>query len=412
MLLECPVRKDFDPFSQAYMDDPFPLFAELRADAPVTYSPDLKVYVVSRYADVVRVLNDRDTFSSLGATSPFLPVCAEAQALLNSGFPRKPTFTNCDAPRHPKMRNAASRNLNSKRWAAVEPKIRAEAERLVTALAAKPLSDMMADLAFPLPAFSAFTLLGFPMADTDLLKSWCGRRVALTYGELTADEQVKAAGDLVAFWDYTRAFVERRVSEPADDLTSDLLAMSKLRGDDLTVEDIVNMVYSMSLASHETTTAAMLNGLQVLLADRKQWGELCADPSLIPGAVEEMMRFNSPTLALRRTALSDTEVGGAPIPKGALMFVVLASANRDEAHFKDADRFDIRRENSEEHLSFGKTWHFCLGAPLARMELKIVLELLSQKTPNMRLHEPQHIPYPVNILIRTPERLLVEPGVQ
>jgi cytochrome P450 len=409
MLSQCPITTDFDPLSADYMADPFPIFAELRSEAPVTYVPRLNIHVVTRYEDVSRVLLDREGFSSLQATSPFLPVCEEAQAILASGFPRKPTFTNCDAPRHPKMRNAASRCMTTRRWASVEPPIRAYAEQLVTALAAKPVADIRADLAFPLPAFAAFTLLGFPMADIELLKSWCGRRVALTYGDLPPEGQVEAARDLVAFWDYCRSFVESRKAAPADDLTSDLLALSETRGDELTTEDIVNMVYSMSLASHETSTSALMNGLQVLLADRGQWDALCADRSLVPGAVEEMMRFSSPTMALRRTATCDTEVGGVPIPKGARMFLVLASANRDSAHFPDADTLDIRRQNAGDHLSFGKAWHLCLGAPLARIELNAALELLTEKTPGMRLVEDQDYTYEANILIRAADHLQVRP---
>jgi cytochrome P450 len=412
MLNQCPMTKNFNPLSDEYMADPFSIFAKLRDEAPVTHVPHLNIYAVTRYDDVEQVLQDRETFSSLDATSAFLPVCDEAKAILASGFPRKATFSNCDAPRHPKMRNAASRCMTTRRWTAVEPPIRAYAESLVEALAKKSVADVRDDLAFPLPAFSAFTLLGFPLSDIERLKGWCGRRVALTYGDLSPAEQVVAAEDLVAFWNYSRDFVHDREKAPADDLTSDLLALSATRGDEFTTEDIVNMVYSMSLASHETTTSAILNGLQVLLPQRDQWDALCADPSLVPGAVEEMMRFNSPTMALRRTATCDTEVGGVSIPKGARMFVLLASANRDSEHFAEADTLDIRRENSREHLSFGKAWHLCLGAPLARMELNIVLELLSSRLPNLRLVEDQSLEYQANILIRNPEHLLVYPSGQ
>jgi hypothetical protein len=300
--------------------------------------------------------------------------------------------------------------MTTRRWASVEPPIRAYAAELVAKLAAKPLADIRDDLAFPLPAFSAFTLLGFPMSDIELLKSWCGRRVALTYGDLSPEGQVEAAHDLVAFWDYVRVFVDSRAQTPANDLTSDLLALSRERGDEFTTEDIVNMVYSMSLAGHETTTSAMLNGLQVLLPDRAQWGALCADPELIPGAVEEMMRFNSPTMALRRTATRDTEVGGVSVPKGARVFLLIASGNRDADQFENADTLDIQRENAREHLSFGKAWHLCLGAPLARMELNIVLELLAAQTPAMRLVEDQDYEYQANILIRNPDHLWVRPS--
>lgn len=410
MLAQCPVHQDFNPLSPAYLSDPFPLLAELRQEGPVTYVPRFDMYVVSRYEQATRILEDRDTFASANATSPFMPVCDEAQAILTGGFPRKPTFTNCDPPRHPRMRNAASRCLTPKRWAKAQPEIRAYAEDLVSAVARKPVADIMEDLAFPLPAFAGFNLLGFPQEDTELLKGWCGRRVALTYGELDAAGQVMAAHDLVDFWSYCRNFVERRLREPGDDLTTDLLQLSRQKPDLLDTEDVVNMVYSISLAGHETTTAAILNGLQVLLPNRPQWAAICADADLIPGAVEEMMRFNSPTMAIRRITTREVEIDGVSIPKGATMFLILASANKDAEHFPNPETFDSTRENARDHLSFGKAWHLCLGAPLARFELNLVLELLTRKTPGMRLVEDQDLHFPGSVLIRNPERLLVDPG--
>lgn len=411
MLAQCPVSHNFDPLSTSYMNDPHSLFAKLRADAPVTYVPDLDLYVVSRYADVTRVLEDRETFASEGASSPFVPVAPEAAAILAGGFPRKPVFSNCDPPKHPKMRMAASRCLTLKRWEKAKPAIRAYAQDLLDKMAKKPVADLMEDLCFPLPAFAGFSLLGFPLEDTDLLKSWCNGRVEITYGKLSPEGQLEAAHDLVNFFAYCRNFVEMRLTNPGDDLTTDLLELSKEMGDDLTTEDIVNMIYSISLAGHETSTAAIMNALQKLLTDRKQWDALRADPSLIPNAVEELMRWNSPSLAIRRLSTRESEVGGVPIPKGARMFVLLASANRDEEHFPNPEEFDLERENARDHVSFGKAWHFCLGAPLARFEAQLVLELLTQQTPDMRLVEGQTAHYVPNVLIRKPEHLLVEPNV-
>jgi cytochrome P450 len=392
------------------MTDPFPEYAELRTEGPVVYVPDLDIYVVSRYADVAKVLEDRDDFLSIGATLPFRPVCPAAQTILAGGFPRKPTFTNCDPPRHPKMRMAASRSLSAKRWAKAQPAIRAYAEDLVEKMGLKPVADLVNDLAFPLPAFAGFNLLGFPPEDTDKLRSWCGPRVALTYGDLTPEGQVQAANDLVDFWEYVRAFVELRLSEPGDDLTTDLLEFSRQRPDDLSTEDVVNMVYGISLAAHETTTAGVLNGLQLLLADRAQWQAICDDPALIPGAVDELLRINSPLIAIRRTASRDVEFGDVLIPKGATVLVLLASANRDDRRFEDGGALDIRRENAAEHVAFGHMWHLCLGAPLARFEIGLVLELLSQKLPDIRLVGDQTLTYPASITIRSPAKMLVTTG--
>jgi cytochrome P450 len=410
MLAQCPVRDDFDPFAPGYLANPYPLMSEFRREGPVTYVPHLDMYVVSRYAEVAKILEDHDRFSSANATSPFRPVGPEAAAILASGFPRRPTFTNCDPPRHPRMRNAASRCLTPRRWGKAQPAIRVYAEELVDAVARQPVADLYASLAFPLPAFAGFNLLGFPPEDTEKLKGWCGRRVALTYGDLDAAGQVQAAHDLVDFWAYCRAFVERRQSEPGDDLCTDLLQLSKDRPELLEFDDVVNMIYSISLAGHETSTASLLDGLQSLLPDRKQWDALCANPDLVPGAVEELLRYNSPVHAIRRLTTCEVDFDGVRAPKGATILLVLSSANRDSEHFERADELDVTRENAAEHLTFGRAWHHCLGAPLARYEFNLVLDLLVRRTPAMRLVEGQTIKFPNNMLIRNPERLLVAPG--
>jgi cytochrome P450 len=408
---QCPVAHDFDLYSKEYLADPYKFFNRLREETPVAYQPDLGVYLVTRYDDIVRIFKDRDTFASANSTSPFLPLCDEAKAILSSGCPRLPTLSAADPPRHNDMRGAVAKCLTPKRWAASQPAVRAYATDLVRKIADKPVADLVPDFAYPLPAFAGFALLGFPPEDTDQLKAWCQDRVFLTYGRLEPEAQVAAAKQTALFWSYIEKHVTWRLDEPGDDLTTDLIELQKQWGEDrLTYVDIVNIVYSISLAAHETSQNAMLNGIRRLLENRSLWDQLVAEPAKIPAAVEELLRFDSVTINLRRTVTRDTEIAGVPIPKGAVVMMLTGSAHHDPRRFENPETIDFDRPNAKDHLAFGKQWHFCLGAPLARFEYALALELFTTLTPRMRLVADQHIDYLPIITVRGMDKLLVEPN--
>lgn len=402
----CPITNGFTPFEPSYLSDPYPYFNALREETPVAYSPEYNLYLVTRFDDIVAVLKNRDVFSAANATIAFSKIAPAAQAILASGFPRKPTFSNADAPRHTAMRSAASKCLTHRRWKSVQPVITGFVDKKIAAVMGKEVIDLGADIIFPTTSYAGFSLLGFPEEDIPMLFSWCGKRVLMTYGELDEDEQIVAAQQLVDFWSYCRDFVRMREKNLVDDLPSDLIATAKASGGAMTIEDVDNMVYSLSLASHETTANAMLNGFHRLMQHRNVWNELVADRSLIPGAVEELMRFDSPTITHRRLCKEDTEVGGVPIPAGATVMLILASGNHDPTRFPNPEKLDIRRKNAIEHLAFGKNWHFCLGAPLARFEIGLVLDKLLETMPHMRAVDGPLVYNPV-VLFRGPERLLV-----
>ena len=406
---QCPVTHDFDPFAASYLANPYPLYNRLRDDSPVIYSPEYDLYLVTRFDLSVQIMKDRETFSSSNSQAPFSPIQPEAAAILAGGFPRKPTFSNCDAPRHPKMRNAASRCLRPRRWTAVQPSVRDYFMELLDRHLQRPVTDICNDVIFPMTAFAGFSLLGFPLEDTEKLRAWSGKRVQLTYGRLTAAEQVEAAHNLVDFWAYCRDYVRMRLDSPGDDLTTDLLALSKERGDDLTVEDVDNMVYSIALASHETSASGISNGMVRLMSQRQHWDAACADPSIIPNLVEELMRFDAPVVTMRRLAKVDTTLAGVPVPAGATVMMLLGASNHDPAQFQNPELIDPHRPNAGEHLAFGNGLHYCLGAPLARFEYNLFLTEITRRAPRMRAAPDQEIPYSPAILIRGPERFLVEP---
>src|SRR5579859_3854956 len=406
----CPVSHGIDWLSQEFIVDPYGRLAELRAESPAFYDTELDHFIVTRYADIEQCLLDRATFLAKNASSPVWTTAPEAQRILaEQGYKRVPTLNNADPPRHAPMRKAVFACMSRARLRALEPAVSERARGLVDALVDKPVSDLVADLTFPLPGFAGLGLLGVPAEDFDQIKEWSAGRVLFTYGHLPADEQVRIAGNVVAFWAYVEEFVAARDADRRDDFTSDILSYRDEHPDEVTTDDVVNIVYSMALAGHDSTTNAMGSMLRHLLTHRSQWERLVDDRDLITNAVEEALRFDGPVMGQRRTAAVDTEIGGVPVPAGAKLVLLFASADRDEAHFLNPDDLDVARTNAGEHLSFGKGVHFCLGAPLVRMELRIVLELLTEHAPGMRLVPGQVFPYSANALFRSIERLLVEP---
>jgi cytochrome P450 len=406
---ECPVAQGYDPLDPATVLDPYPVFNRLREEGPVFYMPELDHYIVTRFDDVEQVLLDRDTWSASNASSPLIRPCPAAQAVLESGFERVPTLNNADPPRHGPMRKSVLSVLTPRRMRALEPTLRAYAEDLVVGLADDQVVDLVERLSFPFPGYAAFSLLGFPEEDTEMLREWSAKRVLLTYGRLSDDEQVEVAGEIVDFWKYVTKHVANRRADRSDDMTSDLLDLADAKPEQVNDFDIVNMVYSMALAGHETTCNTIGSGIRALLTNRDQWVALVKDPSLIPNAIEEILRYDGPVLNHRRVAKVDTEIGGFEIPAGGKIMMCFASADHDPRHFDDPDAFLVDREDAELHMAFGKGPHYCLGAPLGRLEIRIVLELLTEHTPDMELVPDQTFIYSPNALFRGMQSLMVAP---
>jgi cytochrome P450 len=406
----CPVTGDVDWLGQEFLVDPYPQLADLREQSPVFFDEDLGYYLVTRYEDIERCLTDRSTFLAQGASSPvWPPVEAAQQILTEQGYKRVPTLNNSDPPRHGPMRKAVFTCMSRARLAALEPELREYATELVTALVEKPVTDLIADLAYPLPGRAGLGLLGIPVEDFDQIKAWSGGRVLFTYGHLPPDDQVQVAKNVIAFWHYVEGYVADRDADRGDDFTSDILRYHDERPEEVTIDDIVNIVYAMALAGHDSTTNAMGSMLRHLLAHQDQWHAVVEDRSLIPNAVEEALRFDGPVSGHRRTVAVDTELGGVPLPAGSRLVLLFASADRDPQHFPEPDRLDVRRDNSVDHLSVGKGVHFCLGAPLARMEMRIALELLTEHAPGMHLVADQAFPYVPITMFRSLEHLLACP---
>jgi cytochrome P450 len=393
----------FNPFSLEYLADPYPILNDAREAAPAFYSADLDHWVVTRYSDVRQILRTAASFSAVNALEPLTKLCPRATAVLkDGGYAATPALTNLDPPGHARQRRLTNVAFTPKRVEALEPFIRDLAGRFCDERFRGGQADMISDLAWALPALVLFRVLGLPQSDLTRVKEGAHYRGVVIFGRASEDEQIGAAHELASFWQYAGALVDERSEGPSDDFISALAQARDGDSDALTHEELTSIMLMILFAGHETTTNLLGNSFHRLLADRSSWEAICRDPSLIPNTVEEVLRFDSSVIAWRQKAKQEVEIGGVRVPADAKLLLLLGSANRDPAVFSNPDQFDIRRPNAREHLSFGYGPHNCLGAPLARLEARVVLEEVSRRLPTLRLAADARLEFPASISMRGP----------
>ena len=385
------------------------LFRKARSEQPVFHLPDIGYWAVSRYDDIKMVLSDKERFSSEITLEPVQPFYPEVIELLRERrFSPRPTLSNNEREDHTRIRRNAQEAFRPKRFASLEPHIRGLVNEAVDRFEADGRANLVKQMVYELPALVLFKLLGIPEKDVGRIKMWADSRLMMSFGKPTLEQQLRAAEHLADYWDYCLDLVQERMANPQDDLPSDMLATRN--GDDsiLTIEDINNVVFGLLLAGHETTTNMSANAILTLLQNRETWEAIVQQPSLIPNAVEECLRFRSSVVAWRRLAKTDVEIAGVKIPSGDRVLCFLPSGSRDESRFEDSETFDIHRENARTHIAFGYGRHVCMGAPLARFELVLILEELTQRLPGLRLVEDQSLNPVEAVQFRGPKELWVE----
>ena len=402
----CPVDESFDPLSPEFLTDPFAVMAA--GQPPVFFAPSIGYYVVTRYQDIEEVFRDPATYSAAAAQAPLTPLAPEAQQILLAGGHRpQPSMASLDEPAHARLRKPAARAFSMKRVTAMIPTIEATAARLLDAVDGAPEFDLVAALAFPLPANIVFSLMGVPERDFGQLKQWCGYRAALSWGRPAPEDQVEIATSMAAYRRYMRALVDLKAAAPGDDLASDLIAIHDEAPDRLTLDEIASILFSLSFAGHETTTGLISNTVRRLLEDPSRWDEITGRPDLIPQAVEESLRYDPSVAVWRRVTTRPVTLAGVDLPEGAKLYLWLAAAGRDKAAFTEPDRFDLHRPDAERHLAFGKGQHFCLGANFGKLEAQIALAELARRYPRLRLAPDQEFTFHPNISFRGPQVLKV-----
>lgn len=405
----CPFHagnKDFKPY---YSPELHAALEQQRRTEPVFWSEEIGYWVLTRYSDVYSVLHDGERFSSQNTTRPVTPMSPEAATILReSGFTTHTgSHSSLDGAVHKRIRSVTSQTLNPREFAKLEPHIRRLVGEAMDRIDGKDEIDLLAEVNYELPAQVVFKLLGIPDADIPNVKKWAGARSVIDFSPATPQQQMEGARNIGAFWQYCCALVADRQQNPRDDFTSRMLAIRN--GDDsvISIKEITTHTLGVAFAGHETTTNQLTNTFRSLLQNRDQWEALCAEPALAANTVEEGMRYAGAVIGWRRIALADVEFRGVSIPKGDPIMLSFASANRDEEVFPDPHRFDIRRSNSRKQLTFGNGVHFCIGAPLARLEMRIVFEEFSKRFPKMRLVEPDTAQHMHTFVFRAAEALRV-----
>jgi cytochrome P450 len=369
---------DYDPLSHALHDDPYPVYEELRERHPVYRNARTGLWAISRYDDVYEALREPELFSSRRI--------GMAPDSVESADRRMPMMILMDPPAHDELRNLVNRSFTPRRIAGLEPRVRQIARELIDGFAERGKCDLWAEFAAPLPTTVIAELLGIPPSDREMFKEQSTAVVAAA-GPTSGPMQATNAGDANRILaEYLAGQFEEKRRRPGDDLLSDLLA-AEVDGRKLSLPELLGFAILLLIAGNETTTNLISNATLLLDRHPDQLRRLASDPGLIPRAVEEFLRFDSPVQGLERDLAMDLHVGSGVIPRGAKLFLLVAAANRDPRRIPDPQRFDVGRSPNR-HLAFGFGTHFCLGASLARLEARVSFEELLRRIPEFRVAGP------------------------
>ena len=375
--------------------NPYPLYHRLRTESPVHWDPYLHAWVVTRYADVVAVLH---RFSAARTPTPEQLDALGLSSLAPLGAVMVRQMLFLDPPAHTRIRGLAAQAFTPRRVAALHQHIQQITDALLAAVLPRGRMDVIGDLAEPLPAIVTAEMLGVPAADHRQLKAWSADFAEMLGNfQHNPDRAARVLRSTEAMLDYFRAAVREQRARPRQGLVSALL-QAEIDGDRFTEDEVIaNCVVTM-VGGQETTTNLIGNGVLTLLRHPDQLARLLGEPSMIGPAIEELLRFESPSQHTARLAPEDTVLGGQRIRRRQAVIAVMAAANRDPERFPDPDRLDLTRPDNR-HLAFGWAAHFCFGAPLARLEGQIAVATLLRRLRDVRL-EPSPLVWRTNLGLR------------
>jgi len=358
--------------SPEYQLDPFPYYERMRETAPVYYDEQSGSWHVFRYDDVQRTLSEYATFSShMGGDDASGTGQLFASSLIAT-----------DPPRHRQLRSLVTQAFTPKAVDALAPRIAGLTDDLLEGIAARGSADLIRELAYPLPVIVISELMGIPAQDRERFKQWSDVIVSQTRSGSASENHIAANMEMT---EYFLALIDERRSRPGHDLISTLLA-AEIDGQKLTVPELLGFCALLLVAGNETTTNLIGNAVLCLAENPGTMDRLLREPALLPQTIEEVLRFRSPVQSMYRMTVAETALGDKVIPGGAPVVAWIGSANRDERQFQRPAEFDIDRGQNR-HLAFGHGVHFCLGAPLARLEARIALEALLSRLPGLSLDQ-------------------------
>ena len=376
---------DHDWLTPAFLADPYPLYHRLRSEAPVYWSERLSTWILTRYSDVVAALREPGRLSNAGRMAALLDKLPETLRpnleLLYQHYSVGLIFS--DPPDHTRLRALVTKAFTPAMVERMRPRIQKVVSELLDAVESRGAMDVIADFAYPLPATVICEMLGLPQSDRPQFRRWSDDIIGLLGAGADAERAERGQRSLRDLREYYRHIIGERRNRPGEDLISALIHAHE-QGQRLSEAELLSTSVTLLTAGQETTTSLIANGLLALLRNPDQLQLLKRSPSLMASAVEEFLRYDSPVQRQLRLAKEDFELDGHRIRKGEIVSPFLGAANRDPAQFPNPDRLDITRTDNR-HTAFGYGIHFCVGAPLARLEAPIAFSTLLSRLPNLRL---------------------------
>ena len=399
--------RDEELISPEFIANPYPIYHHLRTEAPIYWSEAWGAWLITRYDDVVQTLRDPLRFSNAGRVTSLLnhlpSTTREALKPLESNFAGG--LINSDPPDHTRLRALVNRAFTPRMVERIRPRVQRIVDELLDRVQDARSMDVIRDFAYPLPAIVIAEILGVPPEDRDQFKKWADEIASFQgTGRATAEAAQNSQNYLLTMRSYLTELVAERRQTPRDDLLSALVAAEE-GGQKLSLEELLSTSVTLLIAGHETTTSLIGSGVLLLLQHPEQLLQLQEDPGCIPVAIEEFLRLESPIQRNMLRLAEDFEFRGKLLRKGQIAFQMLGAANRDPAQFADPDHLNITRQPNR-HVAFGFGIHFCVGAPLARLEAPIAIEALLHRMPKLRLAS-ETIKWRVGGIFRYPESLSV-----
>jgi len=401
----------YNPMDRAVQQCPFDHYAALRDHGPLFFHEPTRMYFASRLDVVNEILRDTTNFSSRMAsagTSGDGDIMAQVAEIMAEGWPRRDTMLTIDAPYHTKYRKLVSRAFSARRIAALEDKIRDIAVDLINDFPDSGSIDFHADFAVSFPVRVIHYALNMAPETEDKIKMWSDASVAALGASITDERRLEAAREQVECQQYWFSEYEKRLASPQEDILSDI---SHADYDDpdlpegetrkLEFAEVFGIVQQLMVAGNETTTKFLNETVRLLIENPTWWDAMRDDPEgTWNGLVEEGLRVSSPNQGLFRVVTNDIEFHGHELAKGTRIWIMFGAANRDERTFPDAEAFDPSRENLKEHIAFGKGHHFCIGAPLSRLEGKVAFEELTKRIKLPAFSEGNTFEYEPSFILR------------
>lgn len=391
-----------NPMSAETLANPFEVYQQLLASQPVFEVPGAGITLVLSYALVAEATGRIDDFSNdfSAILSGIRSTDPDVTAILDKGWPQTDTLLTADPPVHTRFRKLVNLAFSMKRVDALTDHVREIVTALIDQFETRGECEFVHEFAMPLPVQLISEQIGIDRTDFATVKRWSDAFADRLGGMISKDRELECARDVVEFQHAMKAKIDERRASPRDDLLSDLVNAQVDGERGLDDAELLSILQQLMVAGNETTTSTLAGGLVQLIRNPDQLARLQADPSLMPNAVEEMLRTESPTAGLWRVVRRDTELGGVPLKAGTMLMLRFAAANRDPARFENPDAFDVERKNARSHLAFGRGIHMCVGNMLSRKEVAVAFEELVRRLDGFEIVDEAALIYPPNMLLR------------